>query len=250
MLHPKKVGQILSGEKLKQTNEIGIVQSLLKPIDIDGKVISADAIHTQRRFAVYLVEERKAHYHFTVKANQKILHDNIKTYFQSIDEEPDYIHHDYGHGRIETRKIWVTTKLNNYLDFPHIKQIFAIERNVIYKKSGKVTQEIAYGITSQQDFEATPEEILSINRNHWSIENSFHYILDWAFDEDRCRIRTKYGPENITRLRKFAISVIKTVSNNGVTETMRDLGLNMRLVFDYLRMTLNSQKGVKNCRTN
>ena len=159
----------------------------MEPIDIDGKVISADAIHTQRKFAIHLVEERKAHCHFTVKANQQILHDGIKTYFQSIDEEPGYIQHDYGHGRIETRKIWVTTKLNDYLNFPHIRQAFAIERNVIYKKSGKVSHEIAYGITSQQDFEATPEEILNTNRNHWSIENSCHYILDWTFDEDRCR---------------------------------------------------------------
>ena len=222
----------------------------MEPIDIDGKVISADAIHTQRKFAIHLVEERKAHYHFTVKANQQILHDGIKTYFQSIDEEPGYIQHDYGHGRIETRKIWVTTKLNDYLNFPHIRQAFAIERNVIYKKSGKVSHEIAYGITSQQDFEATPEEILNNNRNHWSIENSCHYILDWTFDEDKCRIRTKYGPENITRLRKFAISVIKTISDKGVAETMRDLGLNIRLVFDYLRMTLNSQKGINWCRTN
>ncbi|MCP3670904.1 MAG: hypothetical protein GY814_10820 [Gammaproteobacteria bacterium] len=61
-----------------------------------------------------------------------------------------------------------------------------------------------------------------------------------AFDEDRCRIRTGYGPENITRLRRFAIGVIKTTSKKGVAETMRKLAMNVRTVFDYLKMSKNS----------
>ena len=119
-------------------------------------------------------------------------------------------------------------------------QAFAIEREVIFKKTGKVSNELVYGITSQATFEADAQQILNTNRKHWCIENSCHYILDWAFDEDRCRIRTGYGPENITRLRRFAISVIKATSSKGVTETMRTLIMNVRMVFDYLKMTKNS----------
>jgi predicted transposase YbfD/YdcC len=76
------------------------------------------------------------------------------------------------------------------------------------KKTGKITKETAYGITNRKAHEADAKRILAVNRGHWSIENCCHYILDWNYDEDRCRIRTGYGPENITRLRKFAISVI------------------------------------------
>jgi len=82
--------------------------------------------------------------------------------------------------------------------------------------------------------------VLATNRGHWSIENSCHYIIDWNYDEDRSRIRTGYGPENITRLRRFAISVIKSKETRNVAQKMRELARNVRLVFDYLRMTRNS----------
>ena len=62
------------------------------------------------------------------------------------------------------------------------------------------------------------------------------------YDEDRCRIRTGHEPENITRLRRFAIGLIKSVSSKGVAETMRDLVMDVRRVFDYLKMTRNSQR--------
>lgn len=213
---------------------------MLAPLDIDGIVITADALLTQRAFAEHLVEDRKAHYHFTVKGNQKTLLDDLQYYFQNDNDSTYATETNHGHGRIETRRIWVTTQLNGYLDFPYVGQAFMIERQVIQKKSGKTSCETAYGITSQAECDATAIDILRTNRNHWCIENSCHYILDWSYDEDRCRIRTQHGPENISRIRRFAIGVIKAISARGVTETMRDLTMNVRLVFDYLKMTKNS----------
>jgi len=214
---------------------------LLDAIDIKGKLITADALLTQRAFADYLVRERKAHYHFTVKANQPTLLQDIEFYFRDR-KEPDYIDNaPPDHGRIETRKIWVTTELNDYLDFPHVGQGFVIERHCVDKKSGKCSCEISYGITSQTPKEANPQCVLATNRGHWSIENSCHYILDWNYDEDRSRIRKGFGPENITRLRRFAIGVIKSKgASTSVAQKMRQLTRNVRLVFDYLRMTENS----------
>ncbi len=233
----------MSDELEKRTNEIKIAAPLLAPLDIDGIVITADALLTQRAFARHLVEERKAHYHFTVKGNQKTLLEDIRYYFAQNQNLPNAVQTDTGHGRIETRTIRVTNKLNDHLNFPHVAQVFMIERTVIQKKTGKTSREVVYGVTSQPDYAARPSELLKINRGHWCIENSCHYILDWVYDEDRCCIRKGYGPENISRLRRFAISVIKTVSSNGVAETMRDLTMNTRLVFDYLGMTENSFAG-------
>jgi len=88
--------------------------------------------------------------------------------------------------------------------------------------------------------QADAKRVLATNRGHWTIENSCHYIIDWNYDEDRSRIRTGYGPENITRLRRFAISVIKLKGVPSVAKKMRQLSRNVRLVFDYLRMTQNS----------
>lgn len=213
---------------------------LLDTVDIEGKDVTADALLTQRKIADYLVTKRHAHYHFTVKGNQKSLLEDVAFWFQDR-KQPDFIQHDPpDHGRIETRKIWTTSELNDYLAFPHVGQAFAIERHCMDKKSGKSSCEIAYGITSRKADEAGPERLLTINRGHWAIENSCHYIIDWNYDEDRSRIRTGYGPENITRLRRFAIGVIKSKKVSSVAQKMRELTRNVRLVFDYLRMTVNS----------
>ena len=119
-------------------------------------------------------------------------------------------------------------------------QAFVVERHCTEKKTGETSREIAYGLTSRTPQQADPRRVLKVNRGHWTIENSCHYILDWNYDEDRSRIRTGHGPENITRLRRFAIGVIKSQGARSVAQKMRQLTRNVRLVFDYLRMTENS----------
>jgi predicted transposase YbfD/YdcC len=227
-------------EELKRTNEIKMAIPLLDTIDLEGKEVTADALLTQRKIADYLVTQRRAHYHFTVKGNQRSVLQDVALWFQDR-KQPDFVEHTPpDHGRIEIRKIWTTTELNDYLDFPHVGQAFAIERHFTDKKSGKTSREIAYGITSRTPKQASPERVLKVNRGHWTIENSCHYIIDWNYDEDRSRIRTGYGPENITRLRRFAIGIIKSKKVRSVAQKMRELTRNVRLVFDYLRMTANS----------
>lgn len=226
-------------EAQKQTNEIGMIIPLLDAIAIQGKTITVDALLTQRKLADYVVE-READYHFTVKNNQPTLRQDIALFFENR-QEPNFI--DYtppDHGRIETRKIWTTTALNGYLDFPHVGQAFVIERESIEKKTGEYHHEIVYGITSCSSEKANAEKVLKTNREHWSIENSCHYVIDWNYNEDRCRIRTGHGPENITRLRRFAVGLIKSKGAACVAQKIRELVQNTRLVFDYLKMTKNS----------
>ncbi len=247
MLHPKKVGTlpIEGSDDAKQTNEIGMFIPLVDAINIEGKDITADALLTQRKLADYLAE-RRAHYHFTVKGNQPTLQADIALLFERRDV-PDYVEvTPPDHGRIETRRIWCSTELNSYLDFPHVGQVFLIEREVFHKKSQKLTLETALGVTSRPPEQADAHRLLTINRGHWAIENSCHYIIDWNYDEDRSRISKGHGPENMTRLRRFAIGIIKCFSDGktSVAEKMRQLGRNVRLVFDYLRMTLNSTRGI------
>jgi predicted transposase YbfD/YdcC len=108
------------------------------------------------------------------------------------------------------------------------------------QKSGKSSGELAYGITSKTKDQATPVRVLQDNRGHWTIENSCHYIIDWNYDEDRSRIRKGQAPDNISRLRRFAIGIIKAKKVRSVAQKMRELTLNTRLVFDYLRMPRNT----------
>jgi hypothetical protein len=86
---------------------------------------------------------------------------------------------------------------------------------------------------------ADAEQVLTLNRGHWGIE-AHHYILDWNWDEDRCTLRTGHGPQNMTRLRRFATGLIKSRSSDSVAATIAKLARNVRRVFDYLRMTENS----------
>jgi len=228
-------------DELKRTNEIKTAGPLLDAIEIQGKTITADALLTQRDFARYLVEDRKADYHFTVKGNQPTLLDDVVCHFKNR-KKPDFVEPTVlTHGRIDTRKIWITESLNGYLNFPHVGQAFAIERESIDKKTGKTSIEIAYGITSKTSEQADAAKVLETNRKHWGIE-SHHYIIDWNFNEDRSRIRTGYGPENCTRLRRFVTGVIKSKNLAGsVAQKMRQLNRNTRLALDYLCMTQNSQ---------
>lgn len=213
-------------------------------LEIDGQTLTGDALLTQRKLADYLVNQRQAHYVFIAKHNQPTLAEAIRLLFEHR-ETPDYREPlTLVHGRLESRSIWTSTALNHYLDFPCVQQVFAVQRYTYRKKSGKETLEIAYGITSHSPHSAGPEKLLAFNRNHWGVE-SHHYLLDWNWNEDRCTIRTGYGPENISRLRRFATGLIKAISKDSVAETIRKLQRNIRRVFDYLRMTENSCKSVR-----
>ncbi len=227
-------------DEQKQTNEIGMAIPLLDGCDIAGKDVTGDALLTQRALASYIVE-RQAHYHFTAKANQPGLQRDIALQFGKRGPA-DFVQIDPpDHGHIDTRRIWCSTALNDYLDFPHVGQVFLIERESIDKKTGKLSHEIALGVTSRTPEQASPQRLLTVNRGHWAIE-IVHYLIDWNYDEDRGRIRTGFGPENITRLRRFAVGILKSFQKppQSVAAMMRKLCFRTRLVFDYLRMTQNA----------
>jgi len=212
---------------------------LLEGMDIAGKTVTADALLTQRTLARYLVKERGAHYLFTVKDNQPTLLGDIRLLFEARGE-PDFREpFTLEHGRLESRAIWTTTRLNDYLNFPYVGQAFAIERQTINKKTGKPSTDIVYGLTDHTPRSANAARLLAFNRGHWGVE-AHHYILDWNWDEDRCTLRTGHGPENITRLRRFATGLIKSKSRDSVAATIDKLARNVRRVFNYLRMTGNS----------
>ena len=158
-------------DEQKRTNEIGMAVPLLKTCDIAGKDITGDALLTQRALANYVVE-RQAHYHFTVKGNQPTLESDIALLFETRGAADFVEVTPPDHGRIETRRIWCSTALNAYLDFPHVGQVFLIERESIEKKTGAHSREIALGITSRTPQEASLKRVLAVNRGH--------YIIDWS----------------------------------------------------------------------
>lgn len=113
-----------------------------------------------------------------------------------------------------------------------------MRRETVEVKSAKRRTHTAYAITSLTPQAASPQRLLALNRGHWTIE-AMHHVLDWSFDEDRSRIRTGHGPQNMTRLRRFAIGLIHG-RGLPVAQTMRQLARSPRRLLDFLKMTANA----------
>ncbi len=200
-----------------KTNEIPEFQPLPRPLDLVGKVVTADALNAQTE---QVVEEKKAHYVFTVKDNQPTLRKAI----QDLDDDgfpPPLRQTNKGHGRIEVRTIQVSSALRGCLEFPHAAQAFHIHRKTSYIKAGKVTEETAYGVNSLTAEKAKPERLLALVRNHWHIENKVHYVRDFTYGEDASEVRTANGPRAMATLRTLAIALIRGKGWSGIPEGNR-----------------------------
>jgi len=142
---------------------------------------------------------------------------------------PKYETLDPGHGRIEHREIWTSTALNDYVDFPHVAQVFCIRRtttdlhgNVI--KGRKSTTDRAYGLTSLSPRQASPADLLAYNRGHWEIENRLHHVRDMTYDEDRSQVRKGRRPPVMATLRNTAISLLRLAGAGNIAAATRHLG--------------------------
>jgi len=206
----------------KKSNEITAFQPLLKPLNLEGKVVTADAIHTQVKNATFVVEEKKADYIFQVKQNQESL-------FETIRNLPDDVFsHKFntiekGHGRIEKRAIQSTTAIVGETEFPHVAQAMRVYRHFTEIKTGNTSEEISCYITSISREKAGDERLLELIRGHWSIENSSHYVRDVTFGEDRSQIRTGAAPRVFATMRNLAIAILRLNGVKNIAKELRNL---------------------------
>ncbi|MFG1886212.1 ISAs1 family transposase [Micromonospora sp. NPDC049102] len=192
-----------------KTNEISEFAPLLDQIadtDLTNTVVTADALHAQRAHAVYLVEQRHAHYLFTVKDNQPSLAAQLRAL---PCKQVPVLHRQSsrGHGRHEIREVQVVTV--NDLLFPHARQAVRIRRRRRRPDTKTWATEIVYAITDLPTHEARPAEIATWAREHWTIENSVHWIRDVTFGEDASQIRTHNTPAVMAALRDIVRSTIR-----------------------------------------
>jgi hypothetical protein len=132
---------------------------------------------------------------------------------------------DKGHGRIEIRRIWTSTELNDYLEFPHLNQVFRIERITSDLQGNPLRKdEMVYGVTSLTEQQASAAELLQFNRGQWEIENRLHWVRDVTFDEDRSQVRRGHGPQVMASLRNLAISLLRMAGATNIASATRHLG--------------------------
>ncbi|MEU8804683.1 ISAs1 family transposase, partial [Spirillospora sp. NPDC048819] len=188
-----------------KTSELAAFEPLLRPLDLTGAVVTADALHTQRDHAGFLVTEKNAHFILVVKKNQPSLYHRLKRLpWRQIPTGHTEDHH--GHGRTERRSIKVTA-VGQGLLFPHAAQAIQITRKTRPRHGGRWTTVTVYAITSLHPHHATPGELATWIRQHWQIE-ALHHIRDVTYREDASQVRTGSGPAVMAALRNLAIALV------------------------------------------
>jgi predicted transposase YbfD/YdcC len=199
-------------------NETSHFTGLLEPADLDGAVVTFDALHTVRANLDWLVTVKKAHYIAIVKRNQPLLHARVRALpWRQV--PGGAFARDRGHGRAETRTL--KTAHVSHLDFPHARQAIKITRWRRDTATGKTTRQTVYAVTSLTSVHATARDLARLVREHWSIE-AHHHVRDVTFGEDASASRTGSGPVNLATIRAAVIAALKDAGYLHVPEGRRD----------------------------
>lgn len=216
------MGQIACEEK---SNEITAIPKLLEMLEIRGCIVTIDAMGTQKEIAKKIID-KDADYILSLKENQKTLYNDVKLYIDDISNDTDVINSsayhktvEKGHGRIEIRKCVISEEigwLHNKDEWKGLNGIGAIYCTI--EENGKQSKQSHYFIYSCKGL--TAEQIMKHKRQHWSIENSLHWVLDMAFREDESRARRDNSAENFNVLRQIALNILKSEKSfkGGITD--------------------------------
>ncbi|MCC6188469.1 MAG: ISAs1 family transposase [Anaerolineales bacterium] len=180
-------------------NEISAAPRVLDGLDLQGKIVTGDAMLAQRSLSAQVVEAG-GDYVWTVKDNQPSLRADIAELFaptaplaKGFNTGPTDFRQarttGTGHGRIETRTLTASSLLGGLHDWPGLAQVFRLERNARLLARGTTRHEVVYGITSLSAPAASPARLLDLVRQHWGIENGLHYRRDVTFHEEAGRTK-------------------------------------------------------------
>lgn len=214
-------------------NEIVAALRVLEPISLAGKVVTGDAMHTQRAVSQQVVAGG-GHYLWPVKENQPRLYEDIQRLFAPDKPKPGFgkittdfltAHKtNYGHGRFETRSIQTSAMLNDYTDWPSIGQVYRLERRFDWVRQGKIFKsscEVEFGITSLPRDQASPAKVLQLRRKHWFIETGLHYRRDVTFREDATRMTIGPSGRILATVHNLVIGLIKRAGYDNAAKARR-----------------------------
>lgn len=216
-----------------KTNEVPMAAAVLGQIDLNNKIVTADALHTVKATANH-IHDHGGEFVLPVKENRQALFDALNTLPWS--QVPiTHTATDKGHGRITTRTIQVLPAPDD-LPFPHVSQVFLIERHVTGLDGQPVSAVAALGVASPGPEQAGAADLAGYVRQQWSIE-SLHWIRDTLYQEDKSKVRTRSGPRIMAALRNLAIGALRLAGRTDVTEATRWAGRFMGRPFTILGLT-------------
>ena len=217
--------QCTVGEK---QNEISALKPLLTPTLVKGRILTLDAMHTQREMCTN-VHRWGGAYILIAKDNQPTLTEDIADLFE--DRSPDRRRWqeaetwDKGHGRLEHRHIICSPDLNDWFakQWLGIEQVFRLERMTRLLKTGEVRHQIVYGLSNLPMRQGPPQRMLAYIRAHWCVENRLHWRRDVTLGEDACQTRTRAAPALLARLNSTVLALMDRLGVRNVPQQARYL---------------------------
>lgn len=216
-----------------KTNEVPMAQTVLDQIDLTGTLVTADALHTVKATADY-IHRRGGQFVLPVKENRQALFDALNA-LPWADTPIAHTSTTIGHGRVERRTIQVLPAPED-LPFPHVHQVFLIERYVSDRQGTSRSAVAALGVASPTPDQASPLELAGYVRGQWAIE-ALHWIRDTLYQEDASRVRTRSGPRIMASLRNLAIGALRLAGRCDTAEATRWACRYMHRPFTILGLT-------------
>jgi predicted transposase YbfD/YdcC len=240
-----KVQEVIESKE----NEIVAAPKALGRVNLSGKIVTGDAMHTQRAISEQILKAQ-GDYLWPVKENQDQVYQAIQGLFAPDTPKPGFgkIATDfqtakqvsYGHGRIETRTIQTSEMLNDYLDWPGIGQVYRLERKFSWLRQGqtyKTSCEVEFGMTSLVRKKAAPAKVLKVRRKHWLIETGLHYRRDVTFHEDATRMTIGGAGRILSIVHDLVLGLLKRAGFNNAAKGRRWFEGHLREAFALLRST-------------
>lgn len=212
-------------------NEISAAPKLIEELNLKNKIICADAMQTQRQLSVEILA-KGGDYIWFIKNNQPTLLADVAQFFEPpqtcgggwpLPELPRTVAKtsDKGHGRLEKRTLTLMTDESGFLNWPGVQQIFKLERHRQELRTGKVSTEVIYGITSRGSDKATAKQMLQWTREYWGIENGLHYRRDVTLREDATRISQPSLAQTIAVINCFVIALAQKLGYSNLASARR-----------------------------
>lgn len=203
-------GQLKVDDK---SNEITAIPKLLEMLQLKEATVTIDAMGCQRKIAKQIID-KEGDYVFSLKGNQGTLEEDVQLFMDDLitkdtPESCDYFETtEKSHGRIDTRQYWSCWNvawLRTRHNWPGLSSIVIAKST--RTMNGETSTECRYFISSHSGRQA--QKVGTLIRNHWRVENSLHWTLDVSFNEDQCRVRIDNASENLSRVRRISLILLK-----------------------------------------
>lgn len=222
--------------------ELVIGPQVLERVYVKDRIITADALHTQKDFCE-TITSRGGGYVFVVKGNQPKLESDIALFFDNLPFQAkieEYQTVEKNKGRVEKRIIRMSQDLTDYLNWPGLTHVFKVQRDRSDKN--QKSTEIIYGIASLPEKYSSIKDLAKYLRGHWSIENNLHRVRDVSFGEDKSTIRKGHAPEVMAGLRNLVISIFQRGNVKSYPQAFRRFSAHPEELFNFLGLNQVSQR--------